>query len=96
MTPTWKVTIPFMLAALFALHGALRAQSVGGPFELTAEIVALGGGRSAGGGFVLEGTVGQHAVGAPASGGAHVLIPGFRRQRVAAGDELFSNGFESP
>jgi hypothetical protein len=95
ITPGRAVT-PLFLAALLALHGATRAQSTGGPFAVPSQTIARGGGHSTGGAFELDGTVAQHAIGAPASGGDYLLIPGFRRQRELRADALFSDDFESP
>lgn len=84
-----------LLAAVasLALATGTRGQSSGGPYAIPAQVVAAGGGRSSGGAFALEGTVGQHAVGPVATGGAFELSPGFHR-RGAIVDGVFANGFE--
>ena len=91
----WHVLLPAALAG-FALHAETRAQSSGGAYAVPAHAIAAGGGRSTGGAFELEGTVAQHAVSPPATGGPFLLVPGFRRQRDAQADGLFSDGFEDP
>ena len=91
----WHVLLPAALAG-FALHGGTRAQSGGGPHAIPAHAIAAGGGRSTGGAFELDGTIAQHVVGPPASGGPFLLVPGFRRQRSALADGLFGDGFEDP
>ena len=55
---------------------------------------ADGGGRSTGGRVQLEGTIGQNAVGDPATGGLYELIPGFRREHGPVVDGVFADGFE--
>ena len=58
------------------------------------QTIADGGGRSTGGRVQLEGTIGQNAVGDPATGGLYELIPGFRRERGPVVDGVFADGFE--
>ena len=69
--------------------GGLAAQSV----QQERGVIAPGGGRAAGGEYVLDGTLGQPVAGV-ASGGAFVLESGFH-QRDAVDPGIFENGFES-
>ena len=86
-----------MLAAIVAAAALdATAQSSGGAFEIPRHTIA-GGGRSAGGNYVLEGSIAQHAAGATAVGGAFALSPGFWHGVVAAApgpDPVFKDGFE--
>jgi hypothetical protein len=83
-----------LLAVALTQHAPSRAESSGGAYALPSETIAAGGGRSTGGPFALDGTVAQHAIGPPATGGAFELIPGFRRERATSADFLFKDGFE--
>jgi len=86
-----------LLAAVagLCLHAdASRGQSSGGPYQIPSQTIADGGGRSTGGRVQLEGTIGQNAVGDPATGGLYELIPGFRRERGPVVDGVFADGFE--
>jgi hypothetical protein len=60
-----------LLAAIAAPAGAIHA------LELSWYTCDAGGGRSAGGAFVVHGTIGQADAGLPATGGAYVLTGGF-------------------
>jgi len=60
--------------SLLALATGVSAQ----PFEITTYVIAGGGGESAGGGFTLRGTIGQHdAAASPMAGGTFSLTGGF-------------------
>lgn len=68
-------------------------------FTAIRSTVDAGGARSSGGGFVVEGTVGQHDAEPlqPSVGGAFAVTGGFWTGVVSApppGDAIFSNGFE--
>jgi hypothetical protein len=66
----------FIITVLAAAM-TLKAQS-GGPYDLSHNVVASGGGSgSTGGGFRLDGTVGQNMAGAVSSGGTFSLRGGF-------------------
>jgi hypothetical protein len=85
------------LAAAVALAGTALAQSSGGAYTLERQSLAGGGGRSSGGVFSLEGTIGQHDASNELGGGAFALTGGFhQRAEGAPGDAMFSNGFEGP
>ena len=48
-----------------------------GPYMIQRSIIAGGGGQSAGNGFVVNGTIGQHTAGTTSTGGAFQLTGGF-------------------
>ena len=86
-----------MLIAVLLGSGAF-AQSSGGDFEITRHTIDNGGGRSTGGDFELNGTIGQpDASVQTASGGNFQLTGGFWANGVVTppGELLFSDGFES-
>lgn len=85
-------------AVLLATAGISFAQSSGGPFTLTVQRIASGGGRSAAGPYVLEGTIGQHEAGPVLAGGAFEHSGGYHRRSgaVAPGNAIFADGFEGP
>lgn len=90
----WSATV---LVAALALAGTALAQSSGGPYTLDPQSVAGGGGRSTGGSFALEGTIGRHDASNVLGGGAFELTGGFhQRAQGALGDALFGDGFEGP
>ena len=63
-------------------------------FEMQRQVIAPGGGRSGNRAWQLDGTLGQVAAGR-ASGAAFTLDGGYWSPDVAAaGDTLFSDGFE--
>ena len=80
---------PSLYVAAAFLSAGLGAQEL--QMERTAVVPA--GGRAVGGGFALDGTLGQPVSGV-SSGDIYVLESGFH-QRDAVGDALFANGFES-
>lgn len=85
------------LGAALALIGSARAQSSGGVYTLNPQSIAGGGGRSTGGVFSVEGTIGQHDASNVLGGGVFELTGGFhQRAQGAPGDALFGNGFEGP
>src|SRR4051812_18476022 len=67
------VTVSFIV--LF-LAGGVLAQS-GGGFTITKSVIAGGGGRSTGGTFSIDSTIGQSIAGTPSSGATFTLISGF-------------------
>lgn len=69
---------------MIGFSGAARAQSAGGPFEITKSVAAGGGGRSQSTNLALEGTVGQPAAG-PVGGGTYTLAGGFHTPEAQAG-----------
>lgn len=66
------------------LSGTARAQSSGGPFQITKSVTAGGGGRTQSTNLALEGTVGQPAAG-PVGGGTYTLAGGFHTPETQAG-----------
>lgn len=90
---------PAYLAALvLALAGTALAQSAGGDFAITREVVAGGGGRATGGSFIATTTTAQ-PVAALSSGGDFVLSGGFQVPAGPApplGPDIFRDGFEGP
>lgn len=88
--------LPLLLGAiaLGVLIADVRAQS-GGSFEIRRSTIDAGGGRSAGNGLQLIGTIGQPDTGL-ATGGSFELRGGFWAAATPAGttDGVFSDGFE--
>jgi hypothetical protein len=87
-----------VLGVLLAVVVPLHAQS-GGIYTLTRSSIDAGGGRSTGGVYTLDGTIGQHDASAPLVGGNLVLQPGFWASTVPSTplpSLIFRNGFESP
>jgi hypothetical protein len=81
--------------------GALPAGgSSGGTYRIDAMTIDGGGGRSVTGGYVVDGTVGQHDADPlqPSSGGAFSIAGGFWPAAIPVGtpDRLFADGFEGP
>lgn len=92
-----RITILVCVALQLVLSPRLLAQSSGGEFEITKHSIDSGGGRSTGGNFVLDGTLGQpDASLSTASGGEFQLTGGFWANGVIvpAGELLFSDSFE--
>lgn len=75
-----------------AIAGSALAQSAGGDFAITREVIAGGGGSAQGGDFGVAATAAQPATGV-SSGGDFTVRGGFHVP-VARGDPLFSDGFE--
>lgn len=71
-----RVTIIGGVLILAVLAGSVALAQTGGPYHLTWHTVDNGGGRLAGGSYVLLGTAGQPDVGA-ISGGGYRLAGGF-------------------
>lgn len=90
-----KIRVITVCATLIALSAAAYAQS-GGGFEITKSTIDGGGGLSAGGDFVLTGTIGQPEAGTQtASGNEFALAGGFWAQIGNLVIELiFEDGFE--
>ena len=88
--------LTFVLACL-AFAGTAIAQSSGGDFALTRDVIAAGGGQAAGGDFAIVGTTAQ-AVPGIAQGGDSTLRGGFHLPAADTppqGSDIFSNGFEA-
>ena len=85
------------LVGALALVSTALGQSTGGPYTLNPQSIDNGGGRSTGGVYVLEGTIGQHDASNVQSGASFELTGGFQR-RAGGGvnDVIFRNGFEGP
>ena len=66
------------IACVFILLATLPilAQS-GGTFSIEKSVIAGGGGRTAGGIFTLDGTIGQPLAGGQSTGGSFTLLSGF-------------------
>src|SRR4026209_2082968 len=64
------------LLSLLLCVSAVLPQS-GGSFTITKSVIGGGGGQSAGGTFILDGTIGQPIAGASSTGGAFTIISGF-------------------
>ena len=76
MKRIYRLGCLFILALSGLLNGTVAAQS-GGTFVIEKSVIAGGGGRGAGGQFVIDGTVGQHLAGASSSGGGFAVNGGF-------------------
>jgi hypothetical protein len=91
-------TRPLLLAALLATGSPLTlAQSSGGIYTVTKSTIDNGGGRSSGGAFTLNGSIGQaDASLQTATGGIYQVTGGFWANGVIEllGDGLFMDGFE--
>ncbi|MCH8825266.1 MAG: hypothetical protein IH984_17355 [Planctomycetes bacterium] len=70
-------SIAYILATLFCATAAAFAPLGGGNFDLSWHTIDGGGGTSAGGGFELSGTIGQHDAGQTMTGGSFALTGGF-------------------
>jgi hypothetical protein len=83
-----------------ALAAAIPASTCGAvPSTLPRFTIDAGGGRSAGGGFTITGTIGQSDAEPlqPARGGAFTLVSGFwgvAASLPAPGGAIFRDGFE--
>ena len=64
-----------LLAVLFVF--TVIALASNGGFEITWFTIDAGGGRSTGGDYTLNGTIGQPEADSPASGGGYTLTGGF-------------------
>ncbi len=80
-----------LAAALVAVTAA--AQSQGGSFRITREVIAGGGGDAGGGSFQLVGTVAQYAA-ADQAGGSFRLRGGFHAPHGGTSDGIFADSFE--
>ena len=69
--------IAYSLAIVVCAGAAALAPIGGGNFDLSWHTIDGGGGTSAGGGFELAGTIGQHDAGQTMTGGNFTLIGGF-------------------
>jgi hypothetical protein len=68
----------FSAAALcFCVAVSSSALTSPPPFDLSWHTIDSGGGTSSGGGFMLEGTIGQPEAGLSMAGGAYVMTGGF-------------------
>lgn len=76
----WQISS--ILFVLFSFAVSIAAQS-GGAFVIQKSVIAGGGGRSAGGTFTLDGTIGQPVAGSSSSGGGYDLAGGFWGGRAA-------------
>lgn len=89
-----RKTIFLVLAIVLSagISTVIQAQSSGGGFEIVKSTIDAGGGVSAGGDFILAGTIGQPDAGLQtSSGGSFLISGGFWAE---AEDESFSDGFE--
>lgn len=75
-----------------ACAGTALAQSSGGDFAITRQVIAGGGASASGGGFAAAATNGQASVDV-ATGGAFAVRGGFHVP-ADLNDPLFSDGFE--
>ena len=80
------------LAALLAV-GAAAAESQGGAFRMTREVVAGGGAAATGGALRLVGTIAQPSA-AEQQGGSYRLRGGFHVPTGGTSGRIFADGFE--
>ncbi len=84
-------------ASLIAVAPTAHTQASGGDFAITRSTIDGGGGSSAGGNFLLSGSIAQpDASIQTASGGTYRVTGGFwaNGEIVDANDFLFADGFE--
>lgn len=80
--------------ALLVISFAVHAQT-GGNFKITKSTIDAGGGKSDGGGFIVDGTIGQVDATNELAGGSFVLTGGFWAQEtIPLPDVMFKDGFE--
>jgi len=86
--------LAFGVLATALVGGAADAQSSGGTYRITREVIAAGGVRASGGSYDAITTSGQAASGVQ-SGGAYVLRGGFHVPAATAlgGGRIFADGF---
>ena len=73
-----RTTLLAYFGSIIVCVGAAALAPIGGgDFDLTWHTIDGGGGTSAGGGFELSGTIGQHDAGEAMTGGNFALIGGF-------------------
>ncbi len=70
-----------LMCGIFGVISFCAAQigsaQTGGTYDLSHSVIAAGGGSSTGGGFTVEGTVGQHLAGRLSGGGSFRVRGGF-------------------
>ena len=72
-----KTTIFFIILLLALFAFTVIALASNGGYEIAWFTMDAGGGRSTGGDYTLNGTIGQLEVDSPASGGDYTLTGGF-------------------
>jgi hypothetical protein len=72
-----KTTIVFLMLLLALFAFTVIALAANGGYEIAWFTIDAGGGRSAGGDYTLNGTIGQPEANSPASGGDYTLSGGF-------------------
>ena len=77
----FKLTASALLVGLALAANVFGQIASGGTYTLEKSVTAAGGasgsGTSAGGGFTVEGTIGQFGVGAPSQAASYMFYPGF-------------------
>lgn len=66
-----------LIGSLLSWAALILASSLQAQYSVTWSRIAGGGGTSSGGGYSLNGTVGQHDVGPPMSGAGYAMLDGF-------------------
>ena len=74
--PYHIASAPYLLLAITVLVVASAALALGGE-NISRWVIAGGGGQSSGGGYALNGTLGQTEAGSTMSGGDYTLSGGF-------------------
>ena len=82
------------LSIFFLILSTLSYAQSGGNFSMKKSVIASGGGKSNGGNFRVNGTMGQTAVSPETTGGNFILTGGFW-QIANKSDTIFMNGFEN-
>ena len=70
----WQIAT---VTILLLVVGGLATAQTGGGYDLTWSTIDNGGDASAGGGYTLNGTMGQPDVGIALAGGGYTLVGGF-------------------
>lgn len=96
MNPRWAFAVLLLPSADGFAADANLSQVAGGPYGVSRESIAAGGGAAAGSVFSLVGTIGQPSA-FSAAGGTFELFGGFHGSALSLAplpDALFSDGFE--
>src|SRR2546423_4635085 len=72
-----KVYFIVLTALLVSLLAAMTLSQSGGTFVIQKSVIAGGGGRTTGGAFAVDGTIGQSLAGTTATGGSFSVSSGF-------------------
>jgi predicted outer membrane repeat protein len=85
----------FALLSLLLTTALIAGQPAGGDFVISNSTIDNGGGVSAGGNFMLTGTIGQPDANAQFSSGDNYQLAGGFWTRLPDADLIFNDSFES-